>query len=77
MVAIKLRFDQSVAGKRWDMRQRAMKALSVYEMTLRNTQHSSTSTSSGRMNESTRVGVAPLPHSPLSLCPTADFEPRG
>lgn len=49
------------------MRQRVMKVLSVHEMTLCNTQHSSTSTSSGRMNESTRVGAAPLPRSPLSL----------
>lgn len=67
MLAIKLKFDQSVAGKRWDMRQRVMNVLSVHEMTLCNTQHSSTSTSSGRMNESTRVGVAPLPRSALSL----------
>lgn len=67
MLVIKVKFDQSVEGKHWDRRQPAMKVLSVHEMTLYNTQHSSTSTSSARMNESARVGVAPLPRSPSSL----------
>lgn len=67
MLAIKVKFDQSVEGKHWDRRQRAMKVLSVHEMTLHNAQHSSTSTSSARMNESTRVGAAALPRSPSSV----------